>query len=393
MKKTDKVKDRVQREAVQAIINAGGRGIVVKATGAGKSRVPILYLQEKKITKVALIVPTEELRDNNWEKEFQDWGAEDIYLRIDRLCYASASKVEGNEYDLVILDECHHITPLSAIFFDNNVVKDIIALTATLPTDMIKKNILKGLGVNPVYTLSIDEAQELGLVAPFKIKVIYTRLDSTQKNVKAGSKAKPFYQTEYAAYSYITRLINELQFEDFEKDGAIFGVRRSLTSSEQGKLKMLILKRMRLIYNLKSKTEMAKKLISELLDKDDRTLIFCGSIEQAEELCPFHYHSKVKKSNNDLERFKEGKINQMSCVNALNEGINIPNLDKAIVAQVNSQELNLVQRIGRIIRIRPGHEALIYILCCKDTQDEVWLQKSLENFNSDNISYINYIKV
>ena len=67
MKTNNVHKDKIQREAVKAVEDHGGRGIVVKATGTGKSRVPIIYMQKHpEILKVALIVPTEELRDNNW---------------------------------------------------------------------------------------------------------------------------------------------------------------------------------------------------------------------------------------------------------------------------------------------------------------------------------------
>lgn len=384
----DKVKDKVQKEAMQAVIKAGGRGIVVKATGTGKSRVPILYAKKKKITKIALIVPTEELRDDGWEKEFKKWKADELYKGVHRYCYASAHKIFDEDYELVILDECHHITPLSGSFFDNNKAKDIIALTATLPTDPVKKDILMGLGLNPVYTVSIDDAQEMDLVAPFKIKVIYTQLNRVIKDIPAGNKAKPFMTTEYGQYTYISRCIAALS----DKETDMFGnpVQKFLTASEKAKLQMLLLKRMRFIYNLKSKTIVARKLISSI-EKTEKVLIFCGSIEQAEDLCPYHYHSKIKKSNNDLELFKNDKINRLSCVNALNEGVNISNLDVGIITQLNSKELNLVQRIGRIIRKRPGHEAVIYILCCKGTQDEVWLQKSLKNFDAKNIEYLNYV--
>ena len=93
----DKVKDKVQKEAVKAIIKAGGRGIIVQATGVGKSKVPILYVKKLKYTKIALIVPTEELRDNNWSKEFNLWKAGNIYTNVTRLCYASASKIKGED--------------------------------------------------------------------------------------------------------------------------------------------------------------------------------------------------------------------------------------------------------------------------------------------------------
>ena len=52
---------------------------------------------------------------------------------VESLCYASGSKVKGNEYDLVIMDEAHKITELSYEFFKDNKIKKIIALTATEP--------------------------------------------------------------------------------------------------------------------------------------------------------------------------------------------------------------------------------------------------------------------
>lgn len=73
----------------------------------------------------------------------------------------------------------------------------------------------------------------------------------------------------------------------------------------------------------------------------------------------------------------------------MNEGHNIPNVDSAVIVQLNSQELNTVQRIGRCIRYRPGHEAIIYILSVVQTQDEKWVAKALDSFDKDNIEYIN----
>ena len=85
----------------------------------------------------------------------------------------------------------------------------------------------------------------------------------------------------------------------------------------------------------------------------------------------------------------EEKISKLSCVGALNEGMNIKNVDTGIIVQVNSNDLNLVQRLGRLIRKRPGHEAILYIICCKDTQDEVWLKESLKNFQPEKITFHN----
>ena len=375
--KIDIEKDRIQNEAVQAIVDNNGRGVICMATGTGKSRVAILYIKKNPhIKKIALVVPTEILRDINWKKEFSDWGEDALYETIDRYCYASIGKVVGKKYDLVILDECHHITVENFSFFRQNLVGDIIGLTATFPKSFLKKNLLFNLKLRPIFNVTLETATDKNLVAPFKIKVLFVKLNNSARNIEAGNAKKRFYQTEKAAYEYISSQIGKLY-----KDAEELGV-----SINREKLKILSLKRARFIYNLRSKTNVAKFLLSKL-SKEERILIFCGNINQAEELHYQTFHSKTHRKYYDL--FKAEKINWLSCVNSLNEGDNISNLDKAVIVQINGNELNLIQRVGRVIRKRPGHEAVVYILCAKGTQDEVWLEKSLESFDKNIVEYVN----
>lgn len=366
-KQVNKIREKIQKEALKSIIDFNGKALILMATGAGKSKIPIDYAKKKKAKNLALIVPTENLKDN-WEQEFKKWGALEYWENTTVLCYASASKIKSKNFDLVILDECHNITELSSEFFIDNTCKDIIGLTATKPKEAEKVALLNNIGLKVSYHLPLDEAVKLGFVAPYKITVIYTRLDSTQKYIPAGTKDKPFLTTEAGNYNYLNDKVRKLMF-----------------SKEQKSLQYSILHRMRAIYNLKSKTSFAKYLLEEIIPKDDRTLIFSGNIEQAEEVCLHSFHSKSK--NDNLELFKQEKINRLSCVNSLNEGQNIPNLDSAIIVQLNSNERNLIQRIGRLIRYRPGHQAHIYVICCLDTQDEKWLEKALENLDKNNIEY------
>ena len=120
-------------------------------------------------------------------------------------------------------------------------------------------------------------------------------------------------------------------------------------------LKVFALKRMRLLYNSINKTKFAKFLLESFIPKEERTIIFCGSIEQAEKICTNTFHSKVNDIAYNL--FKQEKINSLSCVDAINEGDNISNLDNAIITKIKSKDLTLLQQIGRIIRFRPKHIA------------------------------------
>ena len=374
----NKVREKVQNEAIQAVIDNDGTGMIAMATGSGKSRVAVELVKyyesllDADYSYFSLVVPTEKLRDENWKEEFEKWKAKDIWNNTERLCYASASKIGGNFYKLAILDEGHNITELASEFFLNNNVKRTVLLTATPPNDPIKLDILRRLGIKLVYELTLDQAVRLGFVAPYKITVITVPLDNVTKNIPGGNKKNPFMTTEAATYAYCNRRVQQC-----------FG-----DQSPQGKAKMqfAILGRMQFIYKIPSKTAVIKFLLDKVIPQEDRTLIFCGNIEQAEQVCPTFYHSKS--SSVAYDAFKNEEINRLSCVKAVNEGHNFPGVDSGIIGQLNSKEKDLVQRIGRLIRFRPGHEAHLYIVVSESTQDEKWLENAIENLDQSKVEYI-----
>lgn len=372
----NKVREKVQNEAIQAVVNNRG-GMVAMATGSGKSRVAVelaKFYNKPSVSDIALIVPTEKLRDQNWLEEYNKWEAGDLWDKTERLCYASASKVQNKDFELVILDEGHNITELSSEFFINNGAENIVLLTATPPDDKVKKQIISDLGLKLVYELTLDQAVRLGFVAPYKITVITVPLDATTKNIPGGTKAKPFMTTEAASYAYHNKRVQQSMFDE--------------TAQGKARLKFAILNRMQFIYKIPSKTAVIKFLLDRVIPQDDRTIIFCGNIEQAEYVCPTYYHSKS--GNQHYDAFKNETINRLSCVKAVNEGHNFPGVDSGIIGQLNSKEKDLVQRIGRLIRFRPGHEAHLYIVVSEGTQDEKWLEKAVENLNKSKINYVRF---
>lgn len=367
-------KSQIQDEALQTWTDNNCKGSLAMATGAGKSRCAILavkYLIEElkvKKPKICLVVPTEVLRDVTWKDEFDKWKVKKYYKYLDRYCYVSLNKINNEHYDLVILDELQNLTENSAKFFSQNDCKRVIGLSATPPSDEIKKVLVK-LHCPVVYEYSLDEAVESGVVSPYKINLVEIQLDNLDKYITAGTKLKPFMTTEYNHYQYLSKQILQLKYAGKQK-AAMFAQ----------------LNRQRFLGNLKSKTNIAK-LIRDKYIKDNRSLIFCHSIAQAEEMCQHSFHSRSK--GNSLEDLRNKKINQLSCVKALNEGQNIPDLDSAIIIQVNSVERNVIQQMGRIVRFRPNHEAIIWILVAVNTQDEVWWNKCSENIDKTRITYIN----
>lgn len=376
-------KGYIQEHSYNLWVKNNYRGTVEAATGVGKTRIGIMAVeaQFKKDSHslVYIVVPTETLRDVDWPDEFKKWGMEHLLPKVKLICYSSLAKVRlKRDIDLMIFDEFHHMTIMKTGLFNPDAsfkVWNILGLTATLPNpsrnaEAADKRALLDSLCPSIFKISLETAIELELVADFEIKVLTFDLDSVDKYIPGGTKAKPFFTTELAQYTYLTKCMQRMAMA--KKDGAKW----AFTG-----------KRRQLIVNLKSKRVLAEKCIASMTKSGDkRTLVFCGGIAQSKLLMGDHcYNSET--SDEYLRKFQAKEINTLAVVNALNEGKNINDLDQALVVQIDSNELNIIQRIGRTIRFRPGHKALIAILVVKNTCDEVWCENALAGFDDSRISY------
>lgn len=418
-------KDALQKKALELHHTFDGYSTACICTGGGKSRIGVLRAMEvvaaKPNAKIFLMVPTEKLRDITWKDEFEEWGASDIWNNnVTRACYVSVSNFQACEWDLVICDEFHHITPACMPFFTTSEIKSILGLTATPPADSVKKKIIEVLA--PIsFVYSLEEGVRDGIVAPFNIDVIFTNLNHIDKTVKAGSPKKPFYQSEKQAYDYWNGILEQRRAEIKTYNDNLF----KLGYSETGKVEYeqlrrptpyidyvsnnnkfikdqildflkkkktaeiihfrAIGKRKEILYNSTNKERIAERYIQQC-NPNKRYLFFAGSIPQSERLLPGRtFHSKI--GDDAYNAFIAGEANSLITIGKLNEGANIPLLDEAFAVQLQATELVLIQRVGRVIRLRDGHKGRMIILCVKDTQDEVWLQKAMKSFNSNKINY------
>ena len=287
---------------------------------------------------------------------------------VTTVCYKSLPKIEG-DWDFVILDEVHNLTLTQSIFFKNKNVSAVLGLTATKPKELNKIQIFQELSLSVIYEITLDEAVDLGVVAPYKITVVTVPLNKIDKCVKGGKKEAPFYTTEERTNSYYIKV---------DKDPTIT------------KTKHFYMARMRFIYNLQSKTEAAKLLLSNI-PEDKRVVIFSGGIDQANTISNCRFHTGVTSECYDL--FVNQQVNQLSCVNSLNEGHNLPMVDIGLVVQLNSKDRNLIQRLGRIIRYRPGHVGQFIILVAENTIDMKWVREATAELNPERISYVSLNEV
>ena len=92
----------------------------------------------------------------------------------------------------------------------------------------------------------------------------------------------------------------------------------------------------------------------------------------------------------NLRLFKEDKIDKLSCVLQLSEGVNIPNLKQGIIMHAYGNERKSAQRIGRLLRLNPKEKAVVHILCYVNTVDEKWVKSALDGLDQTKIEWKNY---
>lgn len=83
-------------------------------------------------------------------------------------------------------------------------------------------------------------------------------------------------------------------------------------------------------------------------------------------------HSEMNKKERDVElqRFRSGRYRVMVAVRALDEGIDVPEAETALITQGTKTRRQRIQRIGRVLRARPGKHAVIISILVRGTPEE-----------------------
>lgn len=358
-----KTKTEIQDEIV-VNLPPNSHGILLLAPRVGKSRVTIQTIKKEKPKSILWVTPSIKLRDVDIPSEFKTWKAKTFLKKTKIICWSSLSKVKG-KYDKIILDEYQYITEenVKSLLNGNIKYKSILALSGTHPKGEGKNEILKALKLEILEEIGIEEAVEQKLIADYTINILKVKVDSLRKDVRGGSKEKPFATTERKQYDYLTSVIAN-------------------TSA-----KWAVMKRMRLIQNSISKEIAAKELISRL---KGRKLIFAGSIAQAEKLSPYTYHSKTNSVN--LDKFMEKENDTLCCVKAGGVGFTFKEVETCVIVQVDSDSTGATsQKLLRALLAQGDYKANIWIVCLMDTVDQNWLASTLLNFDSAKIKQYDYV--
>jgi len=376
--KTNETKDKEQRKALNQWAQAGYVGSIIAGTGFGKSRCGVVSINHVLNVlgkeSALILVPTVQLQDQ-FRDEFFKWGYDNCLDRVDILCYQTAYKLKKQHYDIVVCDEIHlGLSKEYVKFFKNNTYDKLLCMTATKPEDAGKKIELFKLAPT-IYTITLDECVDMGLVSPYEIYCIPVELTFGE-------------QLEYDSIQHeFVKHKMWLGPEAFDM-AKFFIANKQCTSEEKyhaAGFYKTIRERKRIVDTAHNKVSKFKAIVDANLT--EKIITFGGLNEftdqLAESVSPLAevYHSKrtLKQRKNALKRFKEDEVNILCSTKALNQGFDIPNANIGIICGLTSKALSMVQRIGRLIRFEEGKTGKIYIIYVKNSQEEKWLNKAVEN--------------
>jgi superfamily II DNA or RNA helicase len=357
-----------QEAALWAWELAQRRALVVLPTGSGKTRLALAAMARAGSTALCL-VPTRVLLAQ-WLHEitrvytgavgcYGD-GAHDLaavtvatfesaYRHMDRL---------GNRFDLLVIDEAHHFgCGLRDEALEMSIADARLGLTATPPREGAVAERLVELVGRTAFELTIGD-----LVGRFLsgFDVVTLHLDLTPGERQAYEGWMTNLRTVHAEFRRVAPIAS---WEDFA---------RAAARTAEGRRALEAFRRAR---RLVAFTEAKRAMLRVLLHRhhDARLLVFTADNESAYAVArehlvmPFTCDIGRRERQEVLMRFREGTLRALVSARVLNEGIDVPDAEVAIIVGGALGQREHVQRIGRLLRPREGKRALVYELVSRRT--------------------------
>jgi superfamily II DNA or RNA helicase len=360
-----------QAEALRAWQSQQHRGVVVLPTGAGKTWVACLAIDDRRRSTL-VIAPTLDLV-RQWYDVLRTTfgvavgvigGGEYDVQPLTVSTYDSAHLHMhhlGARFGMVVFDECHHLPgPAYALAARAALAPFRLGLTATPERADGRHADLDDLVGPIVYRKDIVDLSG-GYLAPYETVRITVELGPADR--KAHDDARATYRNFLMSAGI--RMSSPTGWSDF--------IIRS-SRSEEGRQAMAAYRRQRVIaFAAPAKLDYVGLLLDR--HRDDRVLLFTQDNATAYELSrrfliPIITHeTKVKERSEILAGLAAGGYGAIVTSKVLNEGVDIPDANVAVVVSGSASVREHVQRLGRILRARDGKHALLYELVTAGTTE------------------------
>lgn len=363
-----------QIDALQAWQDANGRGILAMATGTGKTITALgAATSLKGLELVVIAAPTNEIVQQ-WISELEartnfhapivatgraEAWREPLFRKLRLLkhgrfpqekrpiivigSYGELSK-EGTlqliddvgglpDQSLLIGDEVH----AAGAFTFRRLLRDDFRYRLGLSATPLRQYDEEGTEVvldyfgGIVYEFLLEQAIAVGILCEYEYHVYLAELTDD----------------EYDAYKELTTQIGRL----FNSDDA----------DDREKAKRLAIQRANILKSAASKLMALEDIIHRHPPK--RSMVYCADIDQATEASRLLAHQgfrAVRYSSDDANRrallseFASGRLDALVAIKCLDEGVDVPDTDLAIILASDASERQFVQRRGRVLRASAG---------------------------------------
>lgn len=361
-------KDELQEIAARRLANS--RRLVCQwATGVGKTRVALRFLEEHPSLDCLILVPEDD-NIKNWRNEFQKFNVPDCNVTI--ACYASLHKYLHTGWGLIVLDEVPHTDTEKRTAMLKTIDGDYVLSLGAVVDEQEMNSLQSVYGKFDVSRITLERAIEAGWISKVTVNVMHLQMDDEHPVYWYKGKA-------YTEKGYYGILNNKV-------DAAVNAY--NLKANKFNKMRMLAAGNERKRFLGKRKEGAIRRICQHIEEKGKRFLCFCSSIEQAEKLGGDNaYTSKSSKSQAHLERFNNHEINSLFVVGKLIEGQNLKDIDCGVIGQLGGTERISVQQIGRIIR---SANPVVYIPVFDGTKDDSFLYTVTSNISRDCIKHYKF---
>ena len=333
------VPNEMQKEALhelKGLIDSGQkRGLVVSATGTGKTYLGAFAVKDFKPHKFLYVVHREQIAKKALKSFYQmiggklsDYGlltghkhqidCKYVFATVQTLSQPDIlDSLEATTFDYILIDEAHRAAaPSYQRIFAKFKPQFWLGMTAT-PERMDDQDVYRLFDYNLAYEIRLREALEEKMLAPF----------------------------------------HYVGVEDYEVDGA--------TIDETTNLRRLLAPE-RVDYVLKQLDYYG------YCGSQAKGLVFCSRQEEARKLAQAfseRKHPAVALTNEDSEKrrlqvvnqLEQGKIDYIITVDLFNEGIDIPALNQIIMLRNTQSNIVFIQQLGRGLRKYPGKDYVTVI--------------------------------
>jgi superfamily II DNA or RNA helicase len=384
-----------QSSALASWRAASAQGIIEAVTGTGKTRVGVHAIRSALLSDrpTLVLVPTTALL-RQWARVLSDElppetrigllgdgrvaslrGCDVLVATVQSASRRRPSPPSGAPGGLLVADECHRLGARTFAEALHRGFDQRLGLTATLerPDDGVQEQLLPYFG-QVVHTYGFREALADEVIAPFRIATLGVELtpperDTYEENREKASAARkqlisrfglpasPFGEflaevTVASSGSFASPLTRTAR----RYLGAFHAYREVLATTAQ---KLAVVPHLAPALRLAGGTLLFGESVAAVLRMADDLTANDVSVEA------LHGGLSSRVRQDALRRFETRELQAIAAPRVLDEGIDVPEADLAVIVAASQSRRQMIQRLGRVVRRkedgRPARMVIMYV--------------------------------